>query len=53
MLNKKIIQLFLFFLLIITGFIFYQTYFSVKKNKEINSNPKKDAEIIDNENLDN
>ena len=53
MLSKKIIQLFLFFLLIITGFIFYQTYFSVKKNKEINSNPKKDAEMVDNENLDN
>ena len=52
MLNKKVVQLFLFFLLIVTGFIFYQTYFSDKKNKEINLKSQRDAEIIDNENLD-
>ena len=52
MLNKKVVQLFLFFLLIVTGFIFYQTYFSDKKNKEINLKSQRDAKIVDNENLD-
>ena len=52
MLNKKVVQLFLFFLLIVTGFIFYQTYFSDKKNKEINLKSQRDDKIVDNENLD-
>ena len=52
MLNKKVVQLFLFFLLIVTGFIFYKKYFKDKKNKEINLKSQRDAKIVDNENLD-